>query len=65
MVAKKQSGTAKNLDLGPLMDRVRKIAAVDPVLNTGNAVIRAAVAKFCDEWEQKAGQGAPAGAEGP
>lgn len=49
----KSKGTSKNLDLGPLMARVKKIAKQDPVLKTDAAVIRAAVSVYADEWERK------------
>lgn len=62
---RKHSTTEKSLDLGPLMDRVRFIASHDPVLKTANAVIRAAVASYCEAWEAKTGQAPPAAEAGP
>lgn len=49
----KSKGTSKNLDLGPLMARVKRIADADPVLKTDAAVIRAAVSAYADEWDRK------------
>lgn len=41
----------KSVVLGPLKERVDRIAARDPVLNTANAVIRQAVDNYVREWD--------------
>ncbi len=51
MTAKRNNGTNKNVDLGPLKERVDRIALRDPVHRSSASIIRAAVERFVSEWD--------------
>jgi len=48
---KRNLPTNKNVELGPLKERVDRIAERDTVHKTASAVIRAAVEAYCAAWD--------------
>ena len=51
-MAKLQSGTTKNIDLGPLKERVDRIAKRDPVHKNSASIVRAAVDSWVKAWDE-------------